>query len=95
MNRDLSELFPRTVYEFVPDDHDASCIVDLANKSVLRAFESANAGRGTQAYSPSMMLSLLLYGYAEEILSSRKLKFAGREHFYSARVQRLGYTSRS
>ena len=49
MNRDQLELFPRTVRDYVQDDHDASFLVDPVNNSVLRAFELACAGRGTEA----------------------------------------------
>jgi transposase len=36
--------------------------------------EGAYAGRGSDAYDPAMLLSLLIYGYATGTRSSRKIE---------------------
>lgn len=42
----------------------------------LRTLEKAYAGRGSAAYHPSVLLALLVYGYATGIFSSRKIERA-------------------
>lgn len=48
-------------------------VVDSLNSSEL---EMAYAGRGSDAHHPAMLLSLLIYGYATGIHSSRKIERA-------------------
>lgn len=42
----------------------------------VSALEKAYAGRGSAAYHPSVLLSLLVYGYANGVFSSRKIERA-------------------
>ena len=78
---DLSalELFPRTVAEYVPQEHPVRFVVELVESADLRGFESSYSGRGSAAYPPTMMLALLLYGYVTRTFSSRRLEEASRD----------------
>ena len=79
MDRRALDLFPRTVDEYVPQEHPVRFVVDLVESADLRGFESAYSGTGSAAYPPGMMLVLLLYGYITGIFSSRKLEEASRD----------------
>lgn len=51
-------------------------MVDVVEGLDLSALERAYAGRGSEAYHPARRLSLLIYGYATGIFSSRKIERA-------------------
>lgn len=69
-------LLPPSVDEWLPDDHLARFIVEVVESLDLSALEGAYAGRGSAAYHPSVLLSLLIYGYATSVFSSRKIERA-------------------
>lgn len=75
-DRDTLYLMPPSVQDWLPGDHLARFIVDVVMQLDLRPLENAYAGRGSDAYSPKMLLSLLFYGYATGTFSSRKLEAA-------------------
>lgn len=69
-------LLPPSVDEWLPDNHLARFIVEVVDSLDLSALEKAYAGRGSAAYHPSVLLSLLIYGYATGVFSSRKIERA-------------------
>lgn len=69
-------LLPPSLQEWLPEDHLARFVVELVDQLDLTALEKAYAGRGSKAYHPGMLLSLLFYGYATGVFSSRKLEAA-------------------
>ena len=75
-DRDTLYLMPPSVQDWLPDRHLARFIVDVVLQLDLRPLENAYGGRGSDAYSPRMLLSLLFYGYATGTFSSRKLEAA-------------------
>ena len=75
-DRDTLYLMPPSVQDWLPDNHLARFIVDVVQQLDLRPLENAYAGRGSDAYSPRMLLCLLFYGYATGTFSSRKLEAA-------------------
>lgn len=54
----------------------ARYVVDVIEGLDLSGLERAYAGRGSVAYHPAMLLSLLIYGYATGTFSSRKIERA-------------------
>lgn len=62
--------------EWLPAGHLARFVVDVVNQLDLSRLESAYAGRGSAPYHPSMLLSLLIYGYATGVYSSRAIERA-------------------
>jgi transposase len=54
----------------------ARYVVDVVEGLDLTALERAYAGRGSDAYHPATLLSLLIYGYATGTFSSRKIERA-------------------
>ena len=47
-----------------PANHIARYIVEVVDRLDVSLLEKAYAGRGSAAYHPSALLSLLVYGYA-------------------------------
>jgi transposase len=69
-------LLPPSLDEWLPQDHLARFIVEVVEGLDLKLIQTSYAGRGKEAYHPAMMLSLLIYGYATGIFSSRKIERA-------------------
>lgn len=57
------------------EDHLAYCVRDVVEQLDLSGVEAgySSDGRGAAPFSPKMMVSLLLYSYASDIYSSRKI----------------------
>lgn len=75
-NRDTPYLFPPSVQEWLPENHLARFVVEVIEKLDLGALTRAYAGRGSAAHHPSVLLGLLVYGYATGVASSRKIERA-------------------
>lgn len=76
IDRDTDYLLPPSVQEWLPKAHLARYVVDVVERLDLSALERAYAGRGSDAYHPATLLSLLIYGYATGTFSSRKIERA-------------------
>lgn len=76
IDRKSKYLFPESVDEWVPEDHLARFVVELVDNLDVRAIESAYRRGGVAAYSPRMLISLIFYGYATGVFSSRKIERA-------------------
>ena len=75
-NRDQQYLFPPSVQDWLPEDHLARFVVDIVSQLNIRPLSEAYGGRGSKAYHPKILLSLLFYGYATGVYSSRKIEQA-------------------
>lgn len=76
IDRDTDYLLPPSVQEWLPKAHLARYVVDVVEGLDLSALERGYAGRGSDAYHPATLLSLLIYGYATGTFSSRKIERA-------------------
>ena len=76
IDRNTEYLLPPSVQEWLPEAHLARYVVDVVEGLDLSELERAYAGRGSAAYHPAMLLSLLIYGYATGTFSSRKIERA-------------------
>ena len=76
IDRDTDYLLPPSVQEWLPEAHLARYVVDVVEGLDLSALERTYAGRGSDAYHPATLLSLLIYGYATGTFSSRKIERA-------------------
>lgn len=76
VDRQTAYLLPPSLDEWLPQGHLARFIVEVVDSLDLRAMESAYGGRGSAAYHPSLLLSLLIYGYATGVFSSRRIERA-------------------
>jgi transposase len=75
-DRDTLFLMPPSVDDWVPENHLARFVVDIVSRLDLSPIISAYAGRGSDAYPPSIMVALLFYAYATGVFSSRKIERA-------------------
>ena len=73
-DRDTPYLFPPSLQDWLPEGHLARFVVDIVERLDLRSLKDSYSGHGSYAYSPVMLTSLLFYGYATGVFSSRKLE---------------------
>ena len=76
IDRKTDFLLPPSIQEWLPAAHLARYVVDVVEGLDLSGLERAYAGRGSDAYHPATLLSLLIYGYATGTFSSRKIERA-------------------
>lgn len=61
IGRKTAYLLPPSVEEWLPEDHLARFIVEVVEGLDLIRLERGYAGRGSTAYHPAQLLSLLVY----------------------------------
>jgi transposase len=76
IDRKTPYLLPPSLEDWLPEDHLARFIVEVVDGLDLSCLEKAYAGRGSAAYHPALLLSLLVYGYSTGVFSSRKIERA-------------------
>lgn len=76
IDRNLPLELPLSLQDWLPEGHLARYVVEVVEALDLSALRQAYAGRGSPPYHPTMMLSLLIYGYATGCYSSRKIEWA-------------------
>jgi transposase len=69
-------LMPPSVDEWLPQRHLARFVVEVADGLDLSAMSKSYRGSGSASYHPAVLLSLLVYGCATGVFSSRKLERA-------------------
>ncbi|HKT54180.1 MAG TPA: IS1182 family transposase [Caulobacteraceae bacterium] len=69
-------LLPPSVDEWLPQRHLARFVVEVIEQLDLRALVGAYRGSGSASYHPSVLLGLLVYGYATRVFSSRRIEQA-------------------
>src|SRR5437867_8787384 len=70
-------MMPPSLHDWLPEDHLARFVADLAPSLDLTAFYASyqeKDGRGQAAYHPVMMVRLLIYGYWIGVVSSRQIE---------------------
>ena len=76
VDRDTGFLLPPSVDEWLPERHLARFVTEVISGLDLGAMEGSYRGSGEASYHPSVVLGLLVYGYATGVFSSRKLERA-------------------
>ena len=76
IDRDTDWLLPPSVQDWLPEAHLARYVATVVESLDLSEIERSYAGRGSAAYHPASLLSLLIYGYATGCFSSRKIENA-------------------
>jgi len=79
VNRDTAYLLPPSVDDWLPKDHLARFVVEIVDQLDLSALTRQYRGSGSDAYHPSVMLGLFIYGYATGVFSSRRIEAATYE----------------
>ena len=76
VDRKTPYILPPSMDDWLPEDHLARFIVEVVSMLDFEPIRAAYAGRGSEAYDPSVLLSLLFYGYATRTFSSRRIEAA-------------------
>ena len=76
IDRDTGFLMPPSVDEWLPQRHLARFVVEVIAGLDLQAMTGSYRGSGEASYHPSLLLGILIYGYATGVFSSRKLERA-------------------
>ena len=76
VDRKTGFLLPPSIDEWLPERHLARFVVEVIEGLDLRAMSGSYRGSGSASYHPSMLVGLLVYGYATGVFSSRKLERA-------------------
>src|SRR3990170_7872797 len=79
VDRDTAYLLPPSVENWLPKDHLARFVVDIVDQLDLSGLTREYRGAGSAAYHPTVMLGLLIYGYATGVYSSRRIEAATYE----------------
>ena len=76
IDRAMPFLLPPSVEDWLPKDHLARFVVDIVDQLDLSALTRQYRGTGSDPYHPTVMLGLLIYGYATGVYSSRRIEAA-------------------
>jgi transposase len=76
VDRDTGFLMPPSVDDWLPERHMARFVVDVIAGLDLRGMIGSYRGSGEASYHPTVLLGILVYGYATGVFSSRKLERA-------------------
>jgi transposase len=76
VDRDTPLLLPPDLRQWVPEDDLVHFVIEAVHDLDLRIFRVNERGSGSDQYPPRMMLTLLIYGYANGIFGSRRLERA-------------------
>ena len=79
VNRDTAYLLPPSVDDWLPKNHLARFVVEIVDQLDLSELTRQYRGTGSDAYHPSVMLGLFIYGYATGVFSSRRIEAATYE----------------
>jgi transposase len=76
IKRDMNYLFPPSMNDWLPEHHLARFVVEIVEQLDLKVMERAYGTSGSAPFHPALLLSILVYGYATGVFSSRKLENA-------------------
>src|SRR3954451_17171818 len=76
VDRQTGFLLPPSVDEWLPEKHLARFVVEVIDSLDLSVMRGSYRGSGSASYHPSLLLGILVYGYATGVFSSRKLERA-------------------
>ena len=75
-DRDTDFLLTPYIQDWLAEDHLARFVVEMVDQLDLSELTRQYTERGSRAHHPAVFLSLLIYGYATGVLSSRKIERA-------------------
>ena len=76
IDRDTPMLLPPDLRDWVPEDDMVHFVIEAVEGMPLSTLRVNRRGSGSEQYPPKMMLSLLIYCYANGIFSSRSIERA-------------------
>lgn len=75
-DRQTGYLLPPSLDDWLPEEHLARFVAEVIDGLDLGPMSRSYRGSGKSAYSPRILLNILVYGYATGVFSSRKLERA-------------------
>jgi transposase len=76
ITREMTYLFPPSMHDWLPEQHLARFIVEIVEQLDVQPMVRAYGTSGSAPFHPAVLLSILVYGYATGVFSSRKLEHA-------------------
>ena len=66
-------LFPPSINDFIPESHLARVIKEIVDRFDTKKIEQKYSEKGQKSYSPKLIISILIYGYAVGVRSGRQI----------------------
>lgn len=83
--------FPPSLEELVPKNHTVRVVNDIINQINLDVLINEYECKGRASYHPCMLLKVVVYGYINNIYSSRKLESACKENVHFMWLSAMNY----
>jgi transposase len=76
VDRDQAFLFPPDMREWLPRDHPVHVVIEVVERMDTAVFHARRktGGAGTAGYDPDMLLTVLVWAYANRVTSSRRME---------------------
>lgn len=84
-------VFPPSLEELVPKNHTVRVVNDIINQVNLDVLINEYECKGRASYHPCMLLKVIIYGYINNIYSSRKLESACKENVHFMWLSAMNY----
>jgi transposase len=75
-NQNQNLLFPPNLSEMIPEEHPVRLVSTIVDKLDISEILATYKGGGTSSYHPRMLLKVVVFGYLNNIYSSRKIENA-------------------
>ena len=75
-------LFPPNLEDMIAVNHPVRVVNDVIERADLDIIIKKYKGGGTTSYHPKMLLKVLVYGYLNNVYSSRRIEASIRENIY-------------
>jgi transposase len=82
---------PPKLEDLIPPSHPVRVVNEVINKINIEPLLKAYHIRGSSSYHPQLLLKVLVYGYVNNIYSSRKLAAACQESIYFMWLSSMSY----
>jgi transposase len=83
--------FPPSLEDLVPKNHTVRVVNDIINQINLDVLINEYECKGRASYHPCMLLKVIVYGYINNIYSSRKLESACKENVHFMWLSAMNY----
>lgn len=81
-NQNQNLLFPPNLSEMIPEEHPVRLVSTIVDKLDISEILATYKGGGTSSYHPRMLLKVIVYGYLNNLYSSRKIENAVKSNIY-------------
>lgn len=75
-------LFPPNLEDMIAANHPVRVVSEVIDRIDIDVIIKKYKGGGTTSYHPRMLLKVLVYGYLNNVYSSRKMEACVKENIY-------------